>query len=112
MDKLDPQCFKNNIAFAVTNRGELIPCCMCDDPPTINDPEFKKLLAVSKISDHNTIEDILRTKQWKKFYKNLKRHTGPAACWQTCRSNKNINDIQELRLIDTSTNAILHKDTR
>lgn len=112
MDKLDPQCFKNKIAFAVTNRGELIPCCRCDDPKTINDPEFKKLLKVSKISNYNTIEDILTTPEWINFEKDLRNNKGPDACWHTCRSNKRLDDIQEVKLIDPLTNNTLYKDTR
>jgi len=81
---LVPKCFKRELSFAITNRGYLIPCCYCDDPDTLNDEEFKKLLSVSKISDNESIKDILYSKQWKKFFKNLKSHKGPPACWKTC----------------------------
>lgn len=94
------------MAFAVTNRGELIPCCRCDEPGTIDDPEFQKLLAVSKISENNSVEDILSTKQWKRFYKNLKRNIGPKACWNTCQKNKSKSSTQTLKVIDPSTNHV------
>ena len=28
--KLDPICFKE-FAFSITNKGELLPCCYCDE---------------------------------------------------------------------------------
>jgi hypothetical protein len=109
---LDPQCIKGTMAFAITNRGHLIPCCRCDDPPTMNDPEFQKLLAVSKISDYNSIEEILKTTEWIEFEKNLKEHKGPQTCYNTCRKNKKESEIQTLKMIDTKTNKIIFKDQR
>jgi|SRR6056297_779578 len=110
--ELDPQCFKGTIAYAVTNRGHLIPCCRCDDPATMNDPEFQKLLAVSKISDYDNIDEILSTKEWIEFVENLKNHKGPHACFHTCRKNKEEKNTQVLKMIDTESNEILHKDHR
>jgi len=103
---LDPLCLKGKIAMAITNRGELIPCCRCDDPHTTNDTEFQKLLKVSKISDYDSIDEILKTKEWKRFKKNLENNIGPKACWETCRKNKPENDIQTLTSIDTEHYAI------
>ena len=88
MKKLDPECFKGNIGFAVTNRGELIPCCYCDVPNTINDPKFAKLLAVSKLSEVDCIQEILLTDEWQEFYSDLLNNKGPPACWNTCLEKK------------------------
>tara|TARA_Y100000389_G_C16988810_1_gene283883 strand:+ start:152 stop:487 length:336 start_codon:yes stop_codon:yes gene_type:complete len=110
--KLDPQCTKGTIAFAVTNRGHLIPCCRCDDPPTMNDPKFQELLAVSKISDYNSVSEILETKEWVDFYNNLKNHIGPQACWHTCRKNKEEEAVQVIKMIDTKNNKVMYEDKR
>ena len=101
--QLDPQCFNGKMSFAVTNRGHLIPCCRCDDPRTMGDTKFQELLAVSKISDNNTIENILETDEWKLFYINLTQHQGPDACKNTCNKNKDKDKIQEIKLIDLDT---------
>jgi len=111
-DKLDPKCLKGEIGHAVTNRGELIPCCRCDEPETLNDSEFQKLLAVSRITDHDSIKDILKTKQWKRFYKNLQNHMGPAACYKTCQTDKAEKEIQTFSIIDTETNEIKQRQKR
>jgi len=111
-NELDPLCFKGEIAMAVTNRGHLIPCCRCDNPENMKDPEFQKLLAVSKISKENKIEDILQSKQWKRFKKNLEKNIGPFSCNFTCRKDKKDKDVQVLKKIDTKENKLLHNQRR
>lgn len=101
--RLDPLCFKNGMGYAITNRGELVPCCRCDDTMNDNDIEFQELLRVSNISDYENIEDILKTKQWRRFYKNLRKHKGPPSCHWSCKANKDQNKIQTSQEIDTST---------
>ena len=39
---MKPMCFEE-FGFAITNKGELLPCCYCDSQKTLNDPDFKKL---------------------------------------------------------------------
>lgn len=92
---LDPQCMKEEMSYAVTNRGQLIPCCRCDDPPTVNDPKFSMLLLASRIEDYDTIEEILLQPEWIEFKNDLENNIGPYACWYTCRVDKPQEDIQE-----------------
>jgi|TARA_B100000073_G_C23537831_1_gene494742 hypothetical protein len=74
---LEPRCMpakgsiEKRMSPAITNRGELIPCCWIDQHSALAHPTIKKMLKVSKISDHNTIEDILLTKEWQEFARNL-----------------------------------------
>ena len=82
--KLKPKCFDRNTPLAITNQGYVIPCCYCDAPRTMNDPEFKKLLMVSNINFYDDLNDIFLNKEWIKFYENLKQHKGPPACMSTC----------------------------
>ena len=82
-NKLDPKCFKG-FPMAISNEGYLLPCCYCEDRLTYEDPNFQKLLKVSKINDYNSIEEILNTKEWKKFEKNLTKHKGPDCCHTVC----------------------------
>ena len=56
---------------AVTNRGHLVPCCFIDQQEELDDPIMKKMLKVSKISEHNSVEDILLSDEWKEFARNL-----------------------------------------
>jgi hypothetical protein len=111
-NELDPMCLKGTISLAVTNQGYLVPCCRCDDSRTINDPEFQKLLAVSKIDDYKNIEQIIYTKEWSKFKSELEQHRGPAACWSVCRKNKSQENKQITTVINTSSSQVTRHDFR
>lgn len=88
--KLDPKCFDERMhAFAVTNRGQLLPCCWLDDARLESSEEFQKLLMVSHISDYATIEEILETPEWKEFYRNLKKDIGFSSCYNICKKAEN-----------------------
>lgn len=108
--ELDPLCFKDEIAFAVTNQGVLVPCCRFDDPATMDDPEMKPLIEVSKISENNTIDDILKKKEWKQFADNLSKNIGPNACLTTCAKAKKYS--QNVEWIDTSTGKVKSKEIK
>ena len=64
---LEPRCMpakgsiEERMPPAITNRGELIPCCWMDQTSAREDPVIKEMYKVSKISDHNSIEGILLT---------------------------------------------------
>ena len=85
---ISPMCFSGEMNLAVDNRGRLLPCCHCDTPKMLSDPEFKKLVDNSHINDYDKIEDILDTEHWQAFHKSLENNRGPWACWDTCRANK------------------------
>ena len=99
--ELDPLCFKDAIALAVTNKGVLIRCCRMDDPKTMNDPRMQKMLEVSTIDNTNSIEDILKSKEWKEFADNLSKNIGPNACRTTCAKAKKYS--QTVEWINTET---------
>ena len=109
---LNPKCFKvdSYVGLAITNRGHLIPCCRCDEPETMNDSHFKKLLAVSKISENEKIEDIIKQKEWVQFFQNLKKGIGPHCCYDFCAKDKAQENIQSAKYIDASTNNVLHEE--
>ena len=103
--KLKPACFEG-FPLAVTNQGYLLPCCYCDDPHTLRDLEFQKLMAVSKLDDSESIEKILAKKQWKRFYKNLTRHVGPPACMQVCSIKEKGKGVRRDEHVETSSKKI------
>ena len=95
--KLDPICFKE-FAFSITNKGELLPCCYCDEQDTLDDPEFQKLVKVSKLKDYDKIEDIFKNKEWKEFYDLLVKNIPPChACFQTCGYKLDGTPIKRVR---------------
>ena len=95
--KLKPLCFKK-FPMTVTNDGMLLPCCFCDDPPTRNDPEFKKLMKVSHIKDYDDIEEIFYNKEWIDFYRKLEKNIAPVhACYFHCAVKKDGTPIRRTR---------------
>ena len=76
--KLEPRCMppkeKNSERrqqIAVTNRGQLVPCCWMDQKVVLQHPDMQKMLKVSNVADYDTIEEILLTDEWQEFAKNL-----------------------------------------
>ncbi len=79
--ELEPRCmikdnknfskYSSKMDFAVTNRGHLVPCCFIDQPEELDDPIMKKMLKVSKISEHDSVKDIIYSDEWKEFATNL-----------------------------------------
>jgi|TARA_R110001632_G_scaffold43822_9_gene111456 hypothetical protein len=86
--KIKPMCFNGDMNLAVTNRGQVLPCCHCDTERMMKDPEFKKLAENSYLKDYDHVNDILSNDHWQAFYESLENNRGPFACWDTCRSNK------------------------
>jgi|SRR6056300_228367 hypothetical protein len=95
--KMKPMCFEN-FPFAMTNKGELLPCCYCDWPKSMKDPKFQSLLKVSKVSDYDKIDDIFETKEWKEFYDLLTKDIPPClACLETCGTKTDGTPIKATR---------------
>tara|TARA_B100001996_G_scaffold263015_1_gene205124 strand:- start:969 stop:1397 length:429 start_codon:yes stop_codon:yes gene_type:complete len=73
--ELEPRCMiqgnERRQQAAVTNRGHLIPCCWCDQTDELEHPTMKKMLAVSKINEVESIDQILLSEPWQKFAKDL-----------------------------------------
>ena len=83
---------------AVTNRGHLLPCCWLDEQQTLNHPIMIELLKVSKINEHNSIEDILNSKVWLDFAKNLAENNMDKvlpSCIHHCRKRDNKDKIKK-----------------
>lgn len=106
---LEPKCLSGDIAFAVSNRGHLIPCCRCDSPHTMDDPHFKKLLDVSVISRENTVDKILATREWLEFTEDLKKNIGPRACQLTCKKESDPDTLRTYTKIDTENAKVIDK---
>ena len=75
--ELDPKCIDGRQeAFAITNRGELIPCCWLDTQVNRKDHDYMELLLASYIDDYDSIEEILLQTSGLSFRENLKKVKG------------------------------------
>lgn len=84
---IEPKCqTKAQPMFGFTKHGELIPCCWLDTGENREDPEYQKLLSVSKITDYESIEDILLTDEWLEFAEHIKnKKTTIEGCTKQCK---------------------------
>jgi len=105
---LQARCLNGSTEMAVDNRGRLLPCCYCDNPSMTNDPEFAKLLEASYLKDYDSVEEILKTKQWKRFFKRIKRNEGFAECNHVCAKDK--PDLLYRERTYYSKSKIIHKE--
>ena len=75
--RFSPKCFphgkERRQQVALTNKGELIPCCWLDQRDKLKHPTMVALLKVSKVDDYEKIEDIFKTNEWQEFAKNLEQ---------------------------------------
>lgn len=84
MIELDPLCLKPGMKqLAMTNRGQLMPCCHLESEYNLHDPRMIKLLDASSVYDHS-VEEILLSDEWIEFEDNLRNNIGPVACYLTC----------------------------
>ena len=59
-------------------------------------PNFKKLLAVSKVSEHESIEDIIMQNEWLEFEENLREQNLDKVlrtCIKTCQVREDKEDL-------------------
>ena len=107
---LEPRCMlqgkERRQQAAVTNRGHLIPCCWVDQPKELEHPVMKEMLKVSKISEVESIDEILLSEPWQKFAKNLAERNMKEimpVCKKHCRKwsgGKDQQKVEELHIGD------------
>ena len=113
--KLNPRCIAGTMQAAVTNRGHLIPCCWLDDKNNLNHPIMKSLLKVSKISEVDNIEQIVFTKEWIEFEKNLKERNFDKilpTCKHQCQVREDKDKIKKEIFFDPKTGKMAWKNIR
>jgi len=87
-----PKCLNTKQPmFAVTKFGELIPCCWLDTSTNREDPSYKKLLAVSKLSDYESIDELILTEEWLEFNDYIRDGKSPFyGCLRNCKKGVQI----------------------
>ena len=113
--KLNPLCLAGKMQAAVTNRGHLIPCCWLDDFNNLKHPIMLELLKVSKISEVEDIEEIVFTKEWIEFNKNLKERNYDKilpTCKHMCQVREDEDKIKKETFFDPKTGKMGWKNIR
>ena len=106
--KFNPKCLSGKQQTAVNNRGELLPCCYCDEDEDLATPQLKRLTDVSKISEVEDIEQILFSKPWMKFEEDLRTENWPEIpkiCIHHC-TDRGDDPIGKQTFIDDKGNVV------
>ena len=109
--ELDPKCMNGKQeAFAITNRGELIPCCWLDTQVNRKDQDYMELVLASNVDDYDSIDEILFQPEWIEFRKNLKKNKGFAICHYVCKKRDSAQHKREVVLVEEG-NVKYEKET-
>lgn len=85
---IDPKCLSGDQGFGHDASGYLLPCCWCANE--IGFPQLKEITKEKfKISNANSIEEIVNSEEWVEFYRVLREEPekAPSICKNFCRSN-------------------------
>lgn len=82
---IDPKCLDGRIPMFYSATGYMLPCCYCEKSlrPEVNDERIMKLL-VKKVSELDSIQELLETDEWKEFYDKLLTDP-PKVCRDHCK---------------------------
>jgi len=106
--KFKPKCLSGKQQTAVNNRGELLPCCYCDEQWALKTPQLKRLTDVSKVSEVEDIEEILLSEPWMKFEEDLRTENWPEIpkiCIHHC-TDRGDDPIGKQTFIDDKGNVV------
>ena len=83
-DVWNPICVTENREFGHSTLGYIIPCCWYDPVSPGKWLDFSIFTEDLKISNNDSIEDILLSEAWQTFYENLA--SGPEGASEICLS--------------------------
>jgi len=92
---IDPKCLNGEMEYFYSAEDYLLPCCWCGEfvaKPESNDPKIQSLMT-NKLSKVDSVEQIVESKEWKEFYKNLFIDP-PQLCKDFCAKDY-VNKIRE-----------------
>lgn len=84
--KIYPKCLEEDAEFGNTSKGYILPCCWWDQPFIFDDDSpIKDLLKEKfKLSEVNSVQEIVESEEWQTFYDGLKNGKAPDLCYSIC----------------------------
>jgi hypothetical protein len=98
---LCPRCIFKEQDFTLSSEGYFTPCCWLDDELYKNQPWVDTLFRPHlNINNHNNIQDIFDSDEWKDFFNMLINdpNSAPPVCYEYCASE--VGDKEELESND------------
>lgn len=92
---IDPKCLNGNKAYGWSAEGYLLPCCWQDTRKKYKKEINYLLKDKLHISNVNSIEEIITSKEWEFFYANMNTNT---CCNFFCSTNSKIHKSCEKKV--------------
>lgn len=90
-----PKCLSGEQQVGHTARGYILPCCWWDRPDLFNS-EIKDLVQEKfKLTNVDSVAEILESNEWKKFYANLADSKAPSLCHIYCGGG----DVKKIEIL-------------
>lgn len=94
MKNLFPKCLNKSFQMGHTARGYILPCCWADRPDLF-ESDMKDLVKEKfKLDNVQSVKDVIHSKEWENFYKDLEAGNGRKICYIYCGGNL-IKEIKE-----------------
>ena len=89
---IDPKCLNGEMEYFYSAEDYLLPCCWCGEfvaKPESNDPKIQSLMT-NKLSEVDSVEQIVESKEWKEFWDILfdDPNNAPVPCKSKCGVSK------------------------
>jgi len=110
---LKPKCIHARKEFGYSTTGHLTPCCWTNPPTT--EPYLKDLfLDEIHIDNVDSIEDIITSEPWTKFYDILENHPekAPSVCREYCSVKLDMDIEGTKKLIGSSKDMLQNTKTK
>lgn len=94
---LCPRCIFSDQEITLSSEGYFAPCCWLDDELYRNQPYVNDFFQPHlSLDNHENIQDIFDSKEWKDFWDMLLNHPedAPPVCYEYCASSQ--GDIEVL----------------
>ena len=90
-----PKCLSGEQQVGHTARGYILPCCWWDRPDLFNN-EIKDLVQEKfKLTNVDSVAQIVESDEWKKFYADLAVGKAPSLCHTYCNGVNVKKIVQE-----------------
>ena len=90
-NSLCPRCIFKEQDFVLSSEGYFAPCCWLDDELYRSQPYVNDFFQPHvNIENHDNIQDIFDSDEWKNFWDILLNHPedAPPVCYEYCSSDK------------------------
>jgi hypothetical protein len=87
MTNLQPKCLSGQLGQGHAARGYILPCCYWDVPDLFESEIADLVQEKFKLSDVGSVQEILESEEWIKFYNDLNSGNAPSHCLRYCSGN-------------------------